>query len=256
MLSLFQRRLGPAQIVLVPLLAVAGATLARLIISYWVDEALPYGPYYPAIAIATIYGGFLCGGFAIILSTLSVAIMYSIVPADPRVEAVALLTFVCASAVVVALCGQLRELTLRLVDITHQLRGSEARLGAVVDQALVGIAEADLRGNITRTNLQLSEIFGVAREELVGSSVYSLLERDDEPQFRALFRKLAENGAGFALEGRCRRGDGAYLWLQIRGSAIQTEDQQAEMVVLVFNDLTSHRRVEESLRAQVREYAG
>lgn len=255
--SLFQRRPAPATALLLTVGAVAVASLIRLGIRQWATDMLPYGPYYPAVALAAIYGGLATGIFAIGLSVVSVLILLGASShVEFRDEAVAMITFACASAVIVALCAQLRDLTLRLVDLTQHLRRSEARLGAVVDQALVGMAEVDLDGRVVRTNHQLTEILGTPRERLIGRSVYSLIDRDDEPQLRALFKKLIEQGAGFVLEGRGRRGDGSYLWLQIRGSAIQTGGELPELAVVVFNDLTSHRHVEETLRAQVREYAG
>jgi PAS domain S-box-containing protein len=211
------------------------------------------------VAIAAIYGGFATGILAILLSAVSVVVMLGFSTGPPpvlRAEVVAFVTFLCASAVVVALCAQLRDLTLRLVDLAQHLRSSEARLGAVVDQAQVGIAEVDSTGRILRTNHQLNELFGISRERIVGALVFSLVDRDDEPQMRALFNKLVSQGAGFVLEGRGRRDDGTYLWLQMRGSAIQTDNKQPDIAVIVFNDLTSHRRVEETLRAQVREFVG
>ncbi|MET0625431.1 MAG: PAS domain S-box protein [Pyrinomonadaceae bacterium] len=91
---------------------------------------------------------------------------------------------------------------------------ASARLDALINQTVSGIAEVDLTGCFTFVNDRYCELTGYAREELVGKMrVQEITHAEDLPRNLEDFRRLIEEGVPFAIEKRYARKDGSIVWL-------------------------------------------
>ena len=138
-----------------------------------------------------------------------------------------------------------------LVDLTESkraeaaLRQSEARFGAIVDQATAGIAETDLTGRFVLVNERYCEMVGYSRAELAGMRMQDITHPDDLPRNVELFQSLVRNGTAFVIEKRYVRKDGAVVWVSNSVSCIRDASGEVANVVAVSVDITERKRAEE-----------
>jgi PAS domain S-box-containing protein/diguanylate cyclase (GGDEF)-like protein len=128
------------------------------------------------------------------------------------------------------------------------LRESQERFRALLEAAPDAIALVDDGGRIALINASMEEMFGYAREELIGRTV-DLLVVDDAPLRRAgrraKYRSNSQTETAAAilnLEGR--RKDGSLVPLDVSLSAIELGEETH--VIGVIRDVT--RRREQELR--------
>lgn len=75
---------------------------------------------------------------------------------------------------------------------------------------------------------------------------FGRMHPDDVPRVAAAYRALFETGAGFDVEYRIQRKDGAWLWLHDRATEIYEADGVRSTTGL-STDITERRRVEQAL---------
>lgn len=143
-------------------------------------------------------------------------------------------------------------------DITR-LREIENSLKAVLDEqelifegATTGIAFIKERA-IVRCNRRFAEMFGYAREELIGQPTQILygsgegwkqVGRDGYPRI--------ERGETYHSEVQGRRRDGEAFWMQLTGRLVDPADA-AKGSIWVVNDVDDRRRAEDALKAALTE---
>ena len=164
---------------------------------------------------------------------------------DLGVAAVALLLLLAAVAWIVA-----RHWTARLLG-EESLRHSEARFRNLFDSAPDAVVITDAGGRIALANAQAEELFGYARDELIGQPVEVLVPE----QYRAghighragyvAAPRPRAMGAGLKLVAR--RRDGSEVPVAISLSPSQTP--QGMMVFCDIRDITREREVEQRVEA-------
>ncbi|HNX19179.1 MAG TPA: PAS domain S-box protein [Acidobacteriota bacterium] len=142
----------------------------------------------------------------------------------------------------------LRDVTER-VRTEQRLAESEARYGAVVERATVGITVTDADWRFVEVNPRACEIFGYPRERLLGMTVRDIAAPGElagvplhEPELRA--------GLDSFTRRRIRRPDGTERIVEI--SARDLGDRQ---VVSIVNDVTDRREAEQRLATSERNLA-
>jgi two-component system CheB/CheR fusion protein len=143
---------------------------------------------------------------------------------------------------------------LTFVDITErkaeqeQLRQSQERFSAIVNQASVGVAQLALDGKITFANPRYGVVMGYEADELVGLNALDLVHVEDLAATRVLFERLASRGESFQSESRNVRKDGGVIWLHKSATVLTDADGRPHAALLVCTDVTERKSAEDALR--------
>ncbi|MDA8455237.1 PAS domain S-box protein [Acidovorax sp. GBBC 3334] len=143
---------------------------------------------------------------------------------------------------------------LTFVDISERKQGQEAlrrsedRFSAIVNQAVVGVAQTSLDGRITFVNRHYSHMLGYGDEELIGMQLLDLVHPGDRRLSAHLMQRLTEFGEPFHIEKRCLRKDGSTLWLHNSISFLADAEGRPTASIVVCNDISERKRAENALR--------
>lgn len=127
--------------------------------------------------------------------------------------------------------------------IAQELYDSEQTVRALFDNAAQGIISVDPRGHIRSVNPMAEELFGYAREELLGKNVDMLLPesmRNVHARHRSDYfahPRTRPMGQGLDLQGR--RKDGSEFPVEISLSHIETNE--GGIAVAFINDITERK---------------
>lgn len=146
--------------------------------------------------------------------------------------------------------AELEEYSNRLEEMvetrTQALRISEAQYRALAAKMAVGLAIFQ-HGRFVFSNPALTAIFGYTAEELEQMDSVELA-RDDYT--RRVREKIQAERDGEVDEHPwqvpCLRADGEEIWVEVRRSAIEWEQQSA--VLLAFRDITAQKQEELALQ--------
>ena len=125
---------------------------------------------------------------------------------------------------------------------------SEQRLGAVVRQALAGVAEADEQGILRQVNDRYCEIVGRSREELLGHSISGFSHPEDWVRQQSLLEKLRMDGVPFVMEKRYRGPDGDWTWGNLSVTRIAADEGHSVRFIALLIDINQIKQSEERLR--------
>jgi two-component system, cell cycle sensor histidine kinase and response regulator CckA len=137
------------------------------------------------------------------------------------------------------------------------LRRSEARYRSLVQSSVYGIYRASLQGRFLDVNPALISMLGYASAEEV-----LLLdpEKDvfDNPQEqKRLFEQFCNTGRLDGMDVKWKRRDGSTITVRISGRAVASEDEPADVLEAIAEDVTERRALEEQFRqAQKMEAVG
>jgi two-component system, cell cycle sensor histidine kinase and response regulator CckA len=111
-------------------------------------------------------------------------------------------------------------------------RIGEQRFRALFDTTTVPMALAQVNGTLSRVNAAFCRFLARDEASLLGASLFSFMHEGDR--------------AASADERRFARGDGETAWGQMTWSPI-TDDQGNQSAVVVVQDVTARKRVEQNL---------
>ncbi len=144
---------------------------------------------------------------------------------------------------------------LTFVDISDRkrnqeaLRLSEARFGAIVSQATVGVLQANLQGRITFVNPSFCRLLGYSDDVLRGMSLLDITHPDDRDNTSALFARLTEHGESFHIEKRCLCKDGSSRWTLNSVDVLSDSEGRPASALVVSTDITGRKLAEEARRS-------
>ena len=127
-------------------------------------------------------------------------------------------------------------------------QASEQRLGAVVRQALTGVAEADEQGILWQVNDRYCEIVGRTREELLGHSISGVTHPEDWALQQSLLQKLRVDGLPFVMEKRYRRPNGDWTWGNLSVTRVADDEGRSVRFIGMLVDINQTKQSEERLR--------
>ena len=141
-----------------------------------------------------------------------------------------------------------REVGCRTADLIN----SEALYRTTFEAAPVGIVRADMTGRWLHVNQRLCDLLGYSRVELQTKSVQDSI-RCEEQAGRAAppFIALPHGSERKVIEQRYRRRDGVVLWARIVVSVRHDVRGQAQELILVIEDITERRALEEQVEQTV-----
>jgi two-component system sensor histidine kinase UhpB len=143
-----------------------------------------------------------------------------------------------------------------LIDITEHrrleesLRESERRFRGTFECAQAGIVHVSPDGHYREANDRFCEITGYGRDELRSMTHRHMTHADDIAGDIATYRKLLAGEVNFqASEKRYIRKDGATIWVHRIFGVVRKDDGTPDHFVVVVEDITERKRVEEALTA-------
>jgi diguanylate cyclase (GGDEF)-like protein/PAS domain S-box-containing protein len=94
------------------------------------------------------------------------------------------------------------------------LRGSERRFRLLAQASRDIISLTDLEGVRHYVSPASVEVLGYRPEEVIGGSFRELVHPEDVAEFKQLLEDLRAGKSPYAVEYRCQRADGSYVWLE------------------------------------------
>ena len=129
-----------------------------------------------------------------------------------------------------------------------EVRESEARMRATVEQATAGVGSCDMRGRIVFANRTLCQMLGYNESELIGKTIADVTHPDDAKENVALFARLIRKGKPFDIEKRYVRKNGSILWGHVSVSPVRDAAGEIKSAVAVAVDVTARKEAEASLQ--------
>jgi PAS domain S-box-containing protein len=151
--------------------AIGVATLARWAAGPYLTEGLPFLTYYPAVIVATLFGGLGSGVLALVLAAGAATFLFL----PPVYHWVLELPAVLSLAVFVALGGLNVAVVAVLNSALDRVVAQERNMTLLIEAAPNGILVADQAGNIRLVNSCTERLFGYSRSELLGRKIDTLL---------------------------------------------------------------------------------
>lgn len=134
------------------------------------------------------------------------------------------------------------------------LRQSEARFRAVYRNAPVGIAIADVDGQIQEANPVVCSMLGYTEDELRTLMFRHLIHPDDyDPERRRVNQVLTDGTPSELFEMRLVHRSGAVVWAQIGLSAIRGATPASTHLLALVEDITHRRATDDALRQREAE---
>jgi diguanylate cyclase (GGDEF)-like protein/PAS domain S-box-containing protein len=141
-----------------------------------------------------------------------------------------------------------------LHDITErktaeeELRQAHERFRSSFENAPIGMAMADLEGNILRANAAYARILGRELQELVGMNVHDLTHPDDrDMSVGSMDRHVAGAADGYLIEKRYLHADGHVVWASVNVSCVRDGEGRPLYLIGQIEDITERRAYREQL---------
>jgi two-component system, cell cycle sensor histidine kinase and response regulator CckA len=137
------------------------------------------------------------------------------------------------------------------------LRRSEARYRSLVQSSVYGIYRSSLEGRFLDVNPALITMLGYGSAEEVllldpEKDVFALCE-----EHKRLVEEFRNTGRLDGIEVKWKRKDGSTITVRISGRAVTSEDEPADVLEAIAEDVTERRALEEQFRqAQKMEAVG
>jgi len=137
----------------------------------------------------------------------------------------------------------------------EELRRSEERFRALVENGSDGVSLVDDKGNILYISPAITRILGYSVDELVGRNVFTFFHPDDMMEARRRFAEILSNG--YQLSGepdlRYRHRDGTWRYLEVF-RANHLDNPAVRAIVINFRDVTDRRMALETAEELRRRY--
>ncbi|PFG95095.1 PAS domain S-box-containing protein/diguanylate cyclase (GGDEF)-like protein [Saccharopolyspora erythraea NRRL 2338] len=146
----------------------------------------------------------------------------------------------------------IKQAVLRARDAAEEaLRASEARSRAVFVSSALGIAIAGLDGTIDEVNPSMEQIFDGVGTQLVGGTLFDLVDEDWLADLRTADAELAAGETErFQRDLRYTRPDGAHIWTQLSASLVRDARGEPGYQILLYEDITERHMLQEQFRRQ------
>jgi PAS domain S-box-containing protein len=233
------------------LACVAAATLLRIAFMPFPMQGAPFTTFYPAIIVATIFGGLWPGILATLLS--AVVAWFVFIPPQftfelTKPELVSLLLFLVISGVNIALVTMLNKAVERLVTQERNIR-------VLVEGAPNGVVVVDEFGMIRTVNKNAEKLFGYDRSEMVGHKVELLLPKGERLEHLAHRQQFMRNPEarpmGVGRDLTALRKDGKEVPVEIGLSPVERDHKLAVLATVV--DISERKHAEERQRFLISE---
>ncbi|HND20236.1 MAG TPA: PAS domain S-box protein, partial [Acidobacteriota bacterium] len=120
---------------------------------------------------------------------------------------------------------------------------------SVVENTLDLITILDATGVIRYESPAIKWMLGYSPEEVTGRSIFEFIHADDLPGVQEAFGNAVQrNISDQVIEFRLSRRDGAWRYVETRGSRLLSEDRQVIGMVVISRDVTERKRTDQILQ--------
>ena len=260
---------SPWQRFLVALLIIAAASAFRIAFFGGLDRGIPFLLYYPAVMLAALYGGLSAGLLATALSAPLIFFWIQRGFMSPP-ESLALVVFVISCILISFVCEAMHRSHARTKlaetaqrETSEYLAETKALLQAAMDCSQAGIAIADApSGNLRYVNQAGLLIGGEAEEKLVAGvevdqyvASWKLLNLDGTPLAKeeVPLARAVLFGEQCTREFIIRRSEHDDRIVLANAAPIRNQAGAVTAGIVVFLDITEHKRAEDLLRQNTEE---
>jgi PAS domain S-box-containing protein len=149
---------------------------------------------------------------------------------------------------------RIAELEAELAEANRRiaaLQSSESHLRGTLENARVGIANADLDGRLIEVNAAYCAMLGFSREELLGRRYLELTHPADRERDWENFEGVRNSAHDeYTVEKRYVHKQGHAVWVRVTGSVVRDEQGAPRHVVAVVEDVSDRRAAVDQLSAQ------
>jgi diguanylate cyclase (GGDEF)-like protein/PAS domain S-box-containing protein len=152
---------------------------------------------------------------------------------------------------------KVRGIVSNLHDITErkqaeeELREAHERFRSAFENAPIGIATADLKGQILRANTAYGRIVGHPAVELCGVNVHDLTHPQDRESSKVEMARfvssISSTSDTYHIEKRYLHADGHDVWVSVNDSCVCDEDRRPLYLIEQIEDVTERRSLRERL---------
>ncbi|MGB9938144.1 MAG: PAS domain S-box protein [Methanobacterium sp.] len=150
---------------------------------------------------------------------------------------------------------ELRQQGDELIKLNYDLRESEERFRSFYELPLIGIAITSPEKGWIQANDKICDILGYSHEELYNISWDEITYPDDLDKDLEQFNRVL-NGYidGYNIEKRFIRKDGSVVFTYISVGCIRNEDNSVKYFVVLIDDISEIKKVEEGLNESEHKY--
>ena len=130
----------------------------------------------------------------------------------------------------------------------EELRQSEERWRLVFDNSAVGILVTNPQCQFFATNAVYEHLLGYTKEQLVGLTLFDVIEDEYQRTIRGLIDELLTGKRSQGqIEMQFRRSDGQSIWVCSSISAVHDDYERPLYLIAIVEDITERRRTREAL---------
>ncbi len=220
------------------------------------DSGLPFLTFYPGLTVALLICGMGPGVLVAALSALCAYFLFFPPYWTFHYNAEGLLAcviFLLCTVILMMITGTLHNYSQRLQRTAIELRVSEQRYRAVLEDQSDVICRYSTDGTLRFVNDAFCRLVNRPAESLVGSKWNPIAAPEDLP---AIEHQLAQPSASnpiVTIEKRIRTGDGRMRWFQFINRAFFDDTGRIMETQSVGRDITERKQLEEQLVASARE---
>jgi PAS domain S-box-containing protein len=253
--------------------------LAAALLRVWplqnMGTHLAYITFYPAVALAALYGGRVSGLLATVLSALVVYVWQF--ASGPNLQNEVYwegMAIFIATGVIMAHASEVifreRARALRAAEIARlekrraeeaeraerKIAESEFRFRALFENSPTGMGAVDSRTlRFVRANLNAQSMYGYSEDELRSKTVDELTHPDDRAESKQYNERLAQGLIdNYFIEKRYLRKDGSFFWAEVGVSALKGADGGVELLIGSMVDISARREAEAALTESEQTY--
>ena len=224
--------------------------------------------FYPAVAVAALYGGFVAG----LLATVVSAVLANYFWMEPvgqfaianSADLLSIIVFLASGGLV----SYLAEATYRAQARAHKAE-EQSRLSAERENSAVALQQSETRyrelvqnansaiirwkrdGTIAFFNEYSQKFFGYSAEEVIGRNVNILVPEQESTgdDLTGLLQDIVNHPERFAnnINENILR-DGSRVWMAWTNTPVFDENGQVTEILAVGSDISGRKRIEEELR--------
>ena len=217
---------------------------------YATGESISMSVFYLIpIMFASWYDGRVSG---IILSVLS-ALLWFLAETIPGSHPSILIPIWNASSRLMIFTGVAWMLhAIRQTKLIH-LQDEVDRYARIVETAVEGVLAIDRNGFIRHANSQASLLLGYDAKELSGRRYTQLIHNEESATLLEEIRISRDHQPAGPFEIQFVKRDGTPLWTLLNASATFSAKKERDGIVLLMNDISDRKRIEENTQRQYLE---
>lgn len=220
------------------------------------SSGLPYLTFYPGLAISLL----LCGLGPGLLVTILFALTAYFVLFAPYWSykysgegLLATAVFLLTALILGSLTQALHNYALQLQRIAQELRVSEQRYRAVLEDQSDVVSRYSQDGTLLVANDAFFRLVGRTRESLVGQKWGPIAVPEDVPMIEEGLSRLSPSNPVVTIENRIRTGDGRIRWVQFVNRGYFDDAGRLIETQSVGRDVTERKELQDQLVASARE---